>query len=241
MYRSAERVMCQTATTGTGPLALGAAVAGYRTLADAVAAGDLADGDTVPYAAEAVDDDGLPTGAFEVGTGTVADAGATLNRTAVRVSSNGNALVDFAAGPKVVYLVEEDEPHARSLGFTAENKDAATIPAGAAVAVHGSGTGVRLADAVSSGRECVGLALAATGVGFAADVRTVGLVQLADWSAVTEESATTLAARATYYLSATPGRITATAPTAAGSRVQVVGRAVGTDTLDLAVGEAILL
>jgi hypothetical protein len=35
VYRSAERVMCQTATTGPGALTLGAAVVGYRTLAGA--------------------------------------------------------------------------------------------------------------------------------------------------------------------------------------------------------------
>lgn len=241
MYRSAKRVMCESETVGTGALTLGAAAAGHRTLAAAVAAGDLAAGDAVPYAAEAVDEFGAPAGDFEVGRGTVGSDGLTLTRDQVDVSSNGNAAVDFGAGTKYVYLVEEDEPHAQSLGYEAENKDAGTIPAGAAVAVHGSGTGVRLADAVSNGRDCAGLALAETAVGFAADVRTEGLFQLADWSAVTTEASTTLAARAVYFLSATPGKITATPPATAGQRLQVIGRAVSTDTLDLAIGDPILL
>ena len=241
MYRTADRVMQATTTAGTGALTLGAALAGYRTLAAAVTAGDIAAGDSVPYAIEAVDSSGAPTGAFEVGTGTVGSAGATLTRDAVRTSSNGGALVDFAAGDKVVYLVEVPEPVASSFGYGAENKDAVAIPAGAPVAVHGSGTGVRLADAATAGRACVGLALSDTAVGFAVDVRTAGLVTLPDWSAVTAEGNPALAARATYFLDATAGLLTTAPPAAAGQWVQVVGRAVGTDTLDLAVGEPVLL
>lgn len=91
----ADRVQETTTTTGTGAFTLAGAVAGFRTFGAAVGAGN-----TAYYAAEAVDGDGVPTGDWEVGLGTV--GAGTLARTTVLASSNGGNAVDFAAGTKRV-------------------------------------------------------------------------------------------------------------------------------------------
>lgn len=94
----ADRVMETSATAGTGALALAGAVSGYRAFAAV-----CADGDSCPYAIEAIDGNGNPTGAWEVGLGTFTGP-ATLARSAVQASSNAGAAVDFAAGTKRVML-----------------------------------------------------------------------------------------------------------------------------------------
>lgn len=90
---SADRVKEATATTGTGTVTLtGAAPAGYRTFASA-----LASGDTCYYA--------MALGAeWEVGLGAFTTAGNTLARTTVLASSNANAAVNFSAGNKDVFI-----------------------------------------------------------------------------------------------------------------------------------------
>lgn len=94
----ADRVMETTTTTGTGALALGGAVSGYRDF-DSVCSNN----DTCYYCIEAIDVNGNPSGAWEVGLGTFTDTD-TLTRTTVHFSSNANAAVDFAAGTKRVML-----------------------------------------------------------------------------------------------------------------------------------------
>ena len=135
MAEPAVCVLQETATTGTGPLTLGSAVVGYRTLADAVAAGDQYAGDIVPYRVEAVDAAGVPTGDWEVGYGTVGAAGATLERTTVRASSNGGLAVGFAAGTKYVFLTEPDAERVEvAFGWNdAQPKLLGVIPAGRTV------------------------------------------------------------------------------------------------------------
>lgn len=95
-----DRVLEVTSTTGTGDLSLVGAVAGYRTFSSALTVGDV-----LYYTVYEVDADGIPTGAYEDGKGTYS-ASATLTRTTVIRSSNGNALVNFPAGFKHVALVQ---------------------------------------------------------------------------------------------------------------------------------------
>lgn len=130
-------------------------------------------------------------------------------------------------------------PTPGEVGFEGENKDSVTVPAGAPVAVHGSGTGVRRATAATAGYECVGLAAGATGVGFSASVLVSGPLTLADWTAVV--GGTNLAPGMPYYLSATAGLLTTAPPAVAGQRVQQVGVAVSPDTLVIQVLQPFLL
>lgn len=88
----ADRVKEATTTTGTGPLVLAGAPAGFRSFAAALSVNS-----TVPYCISSA------TGAeWEVGIGTLTDA-THLTRTLVLSSSNGGALVNFSAGAKDVF------------------------------------------------------------------------------------------------------------------------------------------
>jgi len=93
-----DRVFETSTTTGTGPFALAGAIAGFRAFSAVCAVSD-----TAPYFIEAVDETGIPTGAFETGTGTYSGVN-TLTRTAVSRSSNANAAVNFGAGLKRVAI-----------------------------------------------------------------------------------------------------------------------------------------
>lgn len=85
-----NRAKVTTATTGTLPIALGAAESGYQTFADA----GVADGDTVSYVIE----DG---NSWEIGTGTYTAAVPGLSRNLVE-SSTGSLL--NLSGSAVVYV-----------------------------------------------------------------------------------------------------------------------------------------
>lgn len=93
----ADRVQETSVTTGSGTLTLAGAVAGFRTFASGIGANN-----TAFYFLEAVDSDGVPTGDWEVGLGTVGAGGTTLARTTVLDSSNGGSAVSLAAGTKRV-------------------------------------------------------------------------------------------------------------------------------------------
>lgn len=124
--------------------------------------------------------------------------------------------------------------------FEAENKDVAVASQGMAVAMHSSGVGVVKASAADNSKHAVGLAAVAIAVGVAGAVLTEGLLSLPDWTAVTGSAA--LVAKATYFLDpSTPGRLTSTAPSAAGQVVQIVGREVAPDTLEIEIEPPILL
>lgn len=94
----ADRVMESSTTTGTGSFTLAGAYTGYRAFDDV-----CSNGDTVYYVIEAIDANGNPSGAWEVGLGTFNDTD-TLARTTPAASSNAGAAVDFAAGTKRVSL-----------------------------------------------------------------------------------------------------------------------------------------
>lgn len=95
-FKIADRLMETSTTTGTGTFTLAGAMVAYRALAVAGT-----DGTTIPYLIEAVDADGVPTGDWEIGIGTLGGSGTTLARTTFLASSTGSA-VSFAAGTKKV-------------------------------------------------------------------------------------------------------------------------------------------
>lgn len=92
-----DRVKETSTTTGTGNFTLAGAVTGFESFNTAFGTGV-----NFYYAIEAVDGDGVPTGAWEVGIGRLSDS-TTLVRDIVLQSSNSDAAVDFAAGTKHVF------------------------------------------------------------------------------------------------------------------------------------------
>jgi len=88
-----DRVKETSTTTGTGTLSLAGAVTGFETFV-----AGIGNSNTTYYTI--VNEDG----AFEVGIGTVTDAGTdTLSRTTILSSSNSDSAVNFAAGTKDVF------------------------------------------------------------------------------------------------------------------------------------------
>jgi hypothetical protein len=113
--------------------------------------------------------------------------------------------------------------------YDALNRDAVTLVAGLAVAVHGTGIGVLRATAVGADFPAVGLVRTAAEAGHVARVQTLGVFELQDWTAAT--GAVTLSALAPYFLDAVAGKLT-TSPQAVGGRInQLVGKAVTPTTL----------
>ena len=88
-----DRVKVTSTTTGTGAMALGAAVTGFETFAQGIG-----NNNTTYYC---IFNQG--TSEFEVGLGTLDGTSANLTRTTVISSSNSDAAVDFAAGTKDVF------------------------------------------------------------------------------------------------------------------------------------------
>jgi hypothetical protein len=89
-----DRVKENTTTTGTGTVTLAGADTSFATFGSA-----LANTDTTYYAI--VDS---AAGDWEVGIGTYTVTGTTLSRDTVLESSNADALVNFAAGDKSVFI-----------------------------------------------------------------------------------------------------------------------------------------
>lgn len=94
----ADRVMESSSSTGTGNFSLLGAYTGYIAFDDV-----MANADTCYYSIEALDANGNPSGAWEVGLGTFNDTD-TLVRTTPAASSNAGAAVNFGAGTKRVIL-----------------------------------------------------------------------------------------------------------------------------------------
>lgn len=94
-FQVADRVKETTTTTGTGTLSLAGAVTNYITFVAGIG--------TANKCYYAIVDD--TNNAWEVGIGTVTDlATDTLSRDTVLSSSNANALVNFSAGTKNVFV-----------------------------------------------------------------------------------------------------------------------------------------
>lgn len=95
-----DDVVETTTTTGTGAFALGGALVGYR------AWSVIGNGGVAFYKCYAVDGNGVPTGQFEVGSGTYSSGGPTLSRdTVLSNSSNNTNHINFSVGTKRVALV----------------------------------------------------------------------------------------------------------------------------------------
>lgn len=94
----ADRVLETTTVAGTGAATLDGAITGYQPFSV------IGDGSTTYYTIVAIDDNGVPTGDWEVGTGTYTLSGNTISRDTVLSSSNGGALVYFASGTKQIFL-----------------------------------------------------------------------------------------------------------------------------------------
>jgi hypothetical protein len=89
-----DRVRETATAPGTGVVTLLGAVTGFQTFA-----AGIGNGNTCEYAIEAVDSDGIPTGGWEVGLGTIGSG--TLTRTTVYQSSNSDAAVNFTSSVAV--------------------------------------------------------------------------------------------------------------------------------------------
>lgn len=96
LVNRAKMTVSAVASSGTGALTLGSAVAGYQTLA----AAGVADGDSVRYVIE-------EGSAWEIGTGTYTATGTTLSRTLVE-SSTGSLLVATTAAEVYVTAAAAD-------------------------------------------------------------------------------------------------------------------------------------
>jgi len=94
----ADRVLETTSVAGTGDAALAGAVTGYQPFST------IGGGNTTYYTIVAIDDQGAPTGDWEVGIGTYITTGNKISRDTVLSSSNGGALVYFASGTKQIFL-----------------------------------------------------------------------------------------------------------------------------------------
>ena len=92
-YIIADRVKQITTSTGVGNLTLGASVTGFQ-----VFSAVCSNGDNFHYAVVH-----LTNGSWETGLGTYNSSGGTVSRS-VLTSSNSNALVDFAAGNKEIFI-----------------------------------------------------------------------------------------------------------------------------------------
>lgn len=135
MASHASRVRETSTTTGTGTLSLAGAVSGYRTFVAGIGSGRSAF-----YTIRNRD---VPT-EWEVGVGVVTDAATdTLSRVTVIRSSNSDALVNFSAGTKDVYV---------SIGEEATNR-LQQIPLRVKVATTANITlsGTQTIDGVSAG------------------------------------------------------------------------------------------
>ena len=94
----ADRVLETTSVAGTGDASLSGAVTGYQPFSV------IGGGNTTYYTIVAIDDNGAPTGDWEVGIGTYITSGNKISRDTVLSSSNGGALVYFASGTKQIFL-----------------------------------------------------------------------------------------------------------------------------------------
>lgn len=125
------------------------------------------------------------------------------------------------------------------LDVPSENKDAVSFWKGATLSAHPAGSGCRLADATALSRRCIGLATLGASVGFAENIRTEGWLESFDWTLVTDSVA--LSPNTFYFLSLTPGKLTATAPTVAGQIAQRIGISLNSTLMQLSIGEPITL
>lgn len=124
---------------------------------------------------------------------------------------------------------------------TGANQTGSTIAAGQVVAVHSSGVGVVLAKATASGYPAIGLAIAAVNSGVGGSFQTDGPLTLSDWSGALDTGSTVLTPKGQYFLSITDGKLSMAVPTTVGQLVQPIGYAINANTLEIEIGQPILL
>ena len=117
-----DRVKVTSTTTGTGALALGAAVTGFETFAQGIG-----NNNTTYYC---IFNQG--TTEFEVGLGTLDGSSANLTRTTVISSSNSDAAVNFTSGTKDVFCTL---PASKSVYLDATGTPVGAASAGFALAM----------------------------------------------------------------------------------------------------------
>lgn len=114
-----------------------------------------------------------------------------------------------------------------------ENKTGGTVSPGQVVAMHSSGAGFQLASSADNSKNAIGIVIETlidTAVG---RVQVEGIVKLSDWTAGTGGSSLS---SGKWWLSTTPGLLTATAPSSTGNLVQRVGVRLSDTELDLQLG-----
>ena len=117
-----DRVKVTSTTTGTGAMALGAAVTGFETFAQVIG-----NSNTTYYC---IFNQG--TTEFEVGLGTLDGSSANLTRTTVISSSNSDSAVNFASGTKDVFCTL---PASKSVYLYATGTPVVAASAGFALAM----------------------------------------------------------------------------------------------------------
>ncbi|MCP5076702.1 MAG: hypothetical protein GY951_01390 [Psychromonas sp.] len=117
-----DRVKVTSTTTGTGAMALGAAVTGFETFAQGIG-----NNNTTYYC---IFNQG--TTEFEVGLGTLDGSSANLTRTTVISSSNSDAAVNFTSGTKDVFCTL---PASKSVFLDASGTPVGAASAGFALAM----------------------------------------------------------------------------------------------------------
>ncbi len=117
-----DRVKVTSTTTGTGAMALGAAVTGFETFAQGIG-----NNNTTYYC---IFNQG--TSEFEVGLGTLDGSSANLTRTTVISSSNSDAAVNFTSGTKDVFCTL---PASKSVFLDASGTPVGAASAGFALAM----------------------------------------------------------------------------------------------------------
>jgi hypothetical protein len=134
MLKLANRAKMSTATTGTGTLTLGSAVAGYQSFADA----GVANGDVVRYVIE----DGNN---WEIGQGTYTSSGTTLSRTVLESSNSDTAISLSGSATVLITAAAEDVAQVKIDTYTTAGSTTWTKPSWAkfvkVIAIGGGGGG----------------------------------------------------------------------------------------------------
>ena len=102
MSKYIDRVLETSTSTGTGDFTLAGAVVGYQSFNTAIGTGVKTD-----YAIVAVDANGVPTGEWEVGEGSL--SGATTLVRDVPLTGSAAVPVSFSAGTKRVFITVSAE------------------------------------------------------------------------------------------------------------------------------------
>lgn len=96
-----DRAQETASAPGVGAVTLSGEEAGYQSFAAGIGIGNTCD-----YCIESIDADGLPSGDWEVGLGTVGSG--TLTRTSVYQSSNGDSTVNFTGNVRVFCVLSSN-------------------------------------------------------------------------------------------------------------------------------------